>query len=111
MKYRTLVTQVCIVIAVASVNVKASELLRHNPFEEPDFSSDMSRAGASKALRNEMKLRGTVVDGMDSLVNIDGKFYRINQEVAGYRVIRIERTSVTLRRADNETVLTLNEDE
>jgi hypothetical protein len=58
-----------------------------------------------------MKLRGTVIDGQDSLVNISGKFYRLNQEVAGYRVIRINSASVTLRRGGNETVLTLNDDE
>jgi len=97
------------VFAVASDNAKALDTLRYNPFEQPDMSAGPLRKNVNEG--NEMKLRGTVIDGQDSLVNISGKFYRLNQEVAGYRVIRINSASVTLRRGGNETVLTLNDDE
>ena len=111
MKYKTVIVLACLALAVVSVNASASELLRYNPFEQPDMSADQSQASLNKASRNKMKLRGTVIDGDDSLVNIDGEFFRLNQEVAGYRVIKIKNTSVTLLRGANEMVLTLNDDE
>ena len=111
MKYKTLIVLVCFALAAVSVNARASELLRYNPFEQPDMSAEQSQASLNKASRNKMKLRGTVIDGDDSLVNIDGEFFRLNQEVAGYRVVQIKNTSVTLLRGANEMVLTLNDDE
>ena len=111
MKYKTITGPLCLVLMGFSVNVKASELLRYNPFEQPDMTSDSLQANANKVSKNEMKLRGTVIDGNDSLVNIDGEFYRLNQEVAGYRIIAIKSSSVTLVRGSNEMVLTLNDNE
>ena len=111
MKYKTLIVLACLGLAAVSVNASASELLRYNPFEQPDMSAEQSQASLNKASRNKMKLRGTVIDGDDSLVNIDGEFFRLNQEVAGYRVVQIKNTSVTLLRGANEMVLTLNDDE
>ena len=110
MKYKDFIVLACLGLAGVSVNARASELLRYNPFEQPDMSADKSQASLNKASRNKMKLRGTVIDGDDSLVNIDGEFFRLNQEVAGYRVIQIKNTSVTLLRGANEMVLTLNDD-
>lgn len=109
MKHKTVTGLTCLLLAVVSSNVMASETLRYNPFEQPDMTADALQKNANNG--KEMKLRGTVIDGDDSLVNISGKFYRLNQEVAGYRVIRIKNSSVTLRRGSKETVLTLNDDE
>ena len=109
MKYGLHIVLGYMLFSTADVTViNASELLRHNPFEKPEISTDMSQAKNKIILKNEMKLRGTLIDGKDSMANIDGKFYRINQQVAGYRVIRIKRTSVTLQSAGSEMVLTLN---
>ena len=58
-----------------------------------------------------MELRGTIIDGRNSMANISGELYRVNQVVAGYRIIRISSASVILRRGSNNTVLTLNDDE
>ena len=110
MKLNVLLVSLCLGLVLASANVKASEPLRYNPFEQPDITSAPS-AAVNKVSRNAMRLRGTVVDGSDSLVNIDGEFYRLNQEVAGYRVIGIKSASVTLLRGDNEMVLTLNDND
>lgn len=98
------------VLALLDVNAAATDVLVHNPFEQPDVSSGQLTSNADKAADGSMELRGTVIDGHDSLVNIDGKYYRLQQEVSGYRVIRIEGGSVTLRRGDIETVLTLHND-
>jgi hypothetical protein len=110
MKYKTFIAMLCLGL-LFSVNAKAAELLRYNPFEQPDMTSAQSQASANKVSRNDMKLRGTVIDGDDSLVNIDGEFYRLNQEIAGYRVIRIKNSSVTLLRGANEMVLTLKDND
>ena len=111
MKYKTLIVLACLGLAGVSASASASELLRYNPFKQPDMSAEQLQASANKVSRNKMKLRGTVIDGDDSLVNIDGQFFRLNQEVSGYRVIQIKNTSVTLLRGANEMVLTLNDDE
>ena len=111
MKYKIFIVLACTALAIVSVNARASELLRYNPFEQPDMSVGKSQASANKVSRNKMKLRGTVIDGDDSLVNIDGEFFRLNQEVAGYRVVQIKNASVTLLRGANKMVLTLNDDE
>lgn len=110
MKLNTLLVLFFLGLALASVNVKASEPLRYNPFQQPDMTA-ASSASVNTVSRNTMRLRGTVVDGYDSLVNIDGEFYRLNQEVAGYRVIGIKSASVTLLRGENEMVLTLNDND
>ncbi len=111
MKYKDFIGLACMGLVAVSVNARASELLRYNPFEQPDMSTELSQASLNKVSRNKMKLRGTVIDGDDSLVNIDGEFYRLNQEIAGYRVIRIKNSSVTLLRGANEMVLTLNDND
>ncbi len=111
MKYKDFIGLACLGLVAVSVNARASELLRYNPFEQPDMSTEQTQASLNKISRNKMKLRGTVIDGDDSLVNIDGGFFRLNQEVAGYRVIQIKNASVTLLRGANEMVLTLNDDD
>jgi hypothetical protein len=91
------------------MNAAAYEILKHNPFEQPDT---IDRAGGKRGKAAVMELRGTVVDGANSLANIGGEYYRLDHEVAGYRVIRIENGSVTLGRGGTETVLTIhNNDE
>ena len=100
-----------IVLLAAGANAAASEVLRYNPFEEPDIARvDRSGAG-SAATAAGMELRGTLVDGQDSMANIGGEYYRLNQDISGYRIVRIESGSVTLLRAGNETVLTLHDEE
>lgn len=97
-------------LVVCSVNTFSSEALRYNPFEQPDFTELAwgDNANANATASAGMELRGTVIDGDDSVVNIDGKYYRLNHEVSGYRVIRIESGSVTLSRGGNEKILTLH---
>ncbi len=97
--------------ATIGAHAFASEMLRYNPFEQPEMrEASRSKPGATMAAAS-MELRGTVVDGQDSLANIDGEYYRLNHEVSGYRVVHIDNGSVTLSRGDNELVLTLHEDE
>ena len=85
--------------------------LVNNPFEKPEMDSDQLHSNADEKNRGEMKLRGIVLDGDDSLVNIGGQFYRLNQQVSGYDVVEITGTSVTIRRGSSERELTLNDDD
>ena len=96
-------------LAVISFNAKALDELNHNPFEKPKMMSERIQTNTGQV--SEMKLRGTVIDGHDSMVNINGKFYRFNEEVSGYRIVGIARKSVTLRRGSSETTLILNDNE
>ena len=110
MKYKTIKGLIFVVFAAVGFNVQAIDALSYNPFEQPDMMTDASGSKSNKTLIAEMKLRGTVMDGADSLVNISGKFYRVNEAVGDYRVIEINSSSVTLQRAGNEMVLTLNDE-
>ena len=97
-------------LVLSGTNVTASESLRHNPFEQPENLLNRPGALVNDAISSALKLHGTVLDGESSLANIDGKLYRVQQEVAGYRVIQINSGSVTLRRGDIDMVLTLKND-
>lgn len=108
MNYKPLTSLTFMVLITVSHNAVAESALRFNPFQQPDTESEKN--GAGKKASNDLTLRGTVIDGADSMVNIGGEFFRLNQEVAGYRVVRIESGRVTLHRGVNETVLTLNDD-
>ncbi len=101
---------ICLLLATTGNYAMAADTLIHNPFEQPVMNPGL-HSGVNKRNGGKMMLRGTVIDGEDSMVNIDGKFYRLYQDVSGYRVVRIESASVTLQRGNNETVLTLNNDE
>ena len=98
-----------ILLAVSCQYVIAADALRHNPFEKPEMMQQRQQSNVTQV--GELKLRGTVIDGVSSLVNINGKFYRFNQEIAGYRIVRIARNSVTLRRGTSDTVLLVNDKE
>ena len=109
MRYTIFTGLIFMTLAVISLNAKASDELNHNPFEQPKMMSERLQTNTGQV--NEMKLRGTVIDGHDSMVNINGKFYRFNEEIAGYRIVGIARKSVTLRRGTSETILILNDNE
>ena len=108
MKCKIFTGLIFMALTVICFNAKATDELNHNPFEQPKMMSERLQTNTGQA---EMKLRGTVIDGHDSMVNINGKFYRFNEEVAGYRIVGIARKSVTLRRGISEMVLILNENE
>lgn len=109
MRYTIFAGLIFMALSVVSFNAKASDELNHNPFEQPDMASERVLTNTGQV--SELKLRGTVIDGHDSMVNINGSFYRFNEEVAGYRIVGIARKSVTLRRGTSEMILILNDNE
>ena len=107
MTFQIIRSLIYIMLALSWQSVIAADALRHNPFEKPEMKQPRQQSNVTQV--GELKLRGTVIDGVNSLVNINGKFYRFNQEIAGYRIVRIARDSVTLRRGTSDTVLLLND--
>lgn len=111
MNYKLLICFFAFTLALGHADASAYEMLRYNPFEQPDTVDAGRGAPGSTTAAASMELRGTVVDGQESIANIDGEYYRLNHEVSGFRIIRIENGSVVLSRGGNETVLTLHNDE
>ena len=111
MKTRLITTIFSVALLAPDFTAIASEVLKHNPFEQPYMADGNRASSGNTAVASGMELRGTLIDGPDSMANIDGEYYRLNHEVSGYRIVRIESGSVTLTRAGNETVLTLRDDE
>ena len=108
---RLITTIFSVALLASGFTAIASEALKYNPFEQPDMAEQGRGGSGNTAGASGMQLRGTLIDGPDSMANIDGQYYRLNHEVSGYRIIRIESGSVTLTRAGNEIVLTLHNDE
>lgn len=108
MNHKLLIVTVVLILSTASESVIAENVLKYNPFQRP--SLEFEKNNTSRGVNNQLKLRGTVVDGEDSMVNIDGKFYRLDEKVSGYRVVYIESGKVILHRGVNQTILTLNDD-
>ncbi len=108
MRYKLLTSLFIFMLITVNGSAAAESVLRFNPFQQPDLELEKNNAG--RGVNNQLKLRGTVVDGEDSMVNIDGKFYRLDEKVSGYRVVYIESGKVILHRGVNQTVLTLNDD-
>ena len=98
-------------LIIGAMNAFAYEALRYNPFERPGTNAADRGAPGNVTAAANLQLRGTVIDGKDSMANIDGEYYRLNDQVSGFRVIRIETGSVTLRRGADHKVLTLHQHE
>lgn len=95
------------VIALPLDGVAAS--LRHDPFQRPDLNRAVeSRTSGASATPLDIRLRATVVAGAASVANIDGRLYRLGDEVKGYRVLRITEGSVLLGLGADERRLSLS---
>ena len=84
--------------------------LRFDPFEKP-ASARASSPSYSSPESSSIELRGVILDGRRSLANINGNFVRLNGEVAGYTVTRIERDRVVLMKNSITTILTVKKNE
>jgi len=109
--YKLSISLLGLASVLCSSNAFSSEALRYNPFEQPDMTDGAWVAPGSTTAVAGMELRGTLIDGRDSMANIDGEYYRLNHQISGYRIIRIESGRVTLSRAGNQKVLTLHNDQ
>ena len=86
--------------------------LKHNPFKRPVLEvRSQPPAIPDTGQQIELDLRATLVGGRRSLANIDGRFYRHGDEVAGHEVSRIMEGSVVLTRNGRQRRLAVHANE
>ncbi len=89
-------------------------ILHKNPFAHPLPESSQpvpGVAGAELETSLALELRGTMLAGSESLVNISGLILGVGQEVDGYRIVSIhERQVVVEKNGEQRTLSVDNED-
>ncbi len=96
------------VLAVASAALVAAEPPR-DPFAGPDLDAP-ERADAAPTPEPEPvvelpRLRGVLLAGPDSLVNIDGEVLALGEEIRGYRLVEVGERSAVLAREGVRVVI------
>ena len=76
--------------------------LHHNPFKRPALigvgNPNNKMESAEKPTGKELDLRAVVADGRASMVNVNGQFVRIGEQVEGYRLISVQEGSAVFER-------------
>ncbi len=102
-----------VILASAAISALAhaadEPALVHNPFARPDVAATVSPSGAVSGGWPE-ELRATLVDGKQSLANLDGTLVTVGETVGGATVMHIGEGVVTLVRGKTSHVMKLNED-
>lgn len=78
-----------------------------NPFAKPPMVVAVEAAPGSSSGNSQLALRGVLLAGSDSLANISGTLYGIDETVAGMRVADIGEDYVALTGKDSQLRLTL----
>lgn len=96
-----------IFIAFPALSLALDYQLRHDPFVKHEAAS----ASNNRAYVNGpvLELKAVILDGAQSMANINGKFVKVNQSVAGQTVTAIERNRVILSRNGNSIILNAKE--
>lgn len=101
---------VAVVFLLVSHAADAQGLL-HNPFARPaylDRANATAPAGAGIRV-DRLDLRATIADGENSLANVAGDFYRLGDEIDGYRLIAVELGRAVFAKGDQEMVVYVRE--
>ncbi len=91
------------------------EELLHNPFKRPQISPAAKVAGvthksasvAKKRRAPSFRLTTTMVAGMDSMANINGKLLAIGDSLSGYRLTEVEEHAVLMVRRNHKVIVKL----
>ena len=89
----------------------AAGILHRNPFAHPLPESSQPApdpAGAVPGSSVPLELRGTMLAGPNSLVNIGGWILGIGQEVEGYRIVAIHEREVVVEKNGEQRTLSLD---
>ncbi|MCR9277774.1 MAG: hypothetical protein NXH85_07335 [Pseudomonadaceae bacterium] len=78
-----------------------------NPFAKPPLIAMDAAQPAKTASNGDLILRGVLLADNDSLANISGTLYGIEENVAGMQVTEIGEDFVTLKGGDSQLRLTL----
>lgn len=102
--YKGLHRLAIVLLAALSVNAFAEPV---NPFAKPPLIAPITANDISTSSTNTLKLRGVLVAGPESLANIGGTLYGLNEEVGGMRIADIGEDYVALAGKDSQLRLTL----
>jgi hypothetical protein len=101
-------------LALACQAAGTAGILHRNPFAHPLPESSQPVPGVTAAppeAKAPLELRGTMLAGVDSLVNIGGLILGIGQEVDGYRIVSIHERQVVIEKHGEQRTLSVdNED-
>jgi hypothetical protein len=97
-------------LLLASTHVATAEVLQHNPFKRPTLEGAAQAEVAGVTPKGDLRLRATLAAGDGSLANINGKLFRLGDEVSGYQIREISEGSVVLFRNDQQRRLTVRDD-
>jgi hypothetical protein len=105
----TLMPMLALVLAGLAANVLATPpRIVRDPFVSR-LPASAPLAAAASAPATPPRLRAVVLNGAQSLANLDGNVVATGERVAGYTVVRIDSRGVLLTRAGSEHLLTMQD--
>ncbi len=88
--------------------------VKHDPFEKPvlrkQHTSNTKKA-SSHAKPLLAKLSSTLRAGKNSMAIVDGQVIKLNEDVDGFKLIRVDERSVVFLKGNQQTQLTLDDHE
>ena len=90
----------------------SAELLQRDPFRPPaDFSDSPAQPGRSSvALGAKPEIRGILMAGDQSLVNLSGEIIGVGETANGYRLLQVGEEHAIFQRGDEVITLSLYPD-
>ncbi len=102
---RSALFSICAAIAAGSANIATAEPV--NPFAKPPMIIANDAEPMAAASESKLILRGVLLADTESLANISGTLYGIDENVAGMRIEEIGADFVTLAGRESQLRLTL----
>ena len=89
-----------------------AELLRRDPFQPPAdlMAAPAATGGASLTPGTQPQIRGILVAGDQSLVNLGGELLGIGESANGYRLLQVREDHAVFQRGDEVITLSLYPD-
>ena len=104
----------CLGYAGGSIADQSAKVLERNPFLMPKHLIQQLSSSDDKKLAKdddaELVLRATLTSTDHSIANVNGKMLVLGDEIAGYKLTKIQIGSATLISGSKTLVLQVNED-
>lgn len=103
---------VCTLLLLLVAGPLSAELLRRDPFKPPAelLAAPVSNGSAPLAVGTQPKIRGILVAGDQSLVNLGGELLGIGESANGYRLLQVSEDHAVFQRGDEVITLSLYPD-
>lgn len=98
----------CALVLLLAATAASADLLSRDPFRPPADLLVAPAAGSNAPLPpgTQPKIRGILVAGDQSLVNLGGKLLGIGESADGFRLLQVGEAHAVFQRGDD--VITLN---